>query len=300
MSESLPNIAFLGLGAIGRPMAARVAARYPLTVWNRTTARAEAFGATVPCRVAKSAAEAVAHADVVMTCLSTSADVDQLLHGPEAVLASLRPGTLFLDCTSGDSATSGRLAVALAARGIAFADCPVSGGTNGAEAGILTVMVGGSAEVFERAKPYLATFGKLIVHMGPVGAGDVIKAINQALLAANILSLGEALTAMVKAGVPARAGLEVLNASSGRSFVSESLIPARVLPGTWPKTFRLALLDKDVGIALDLVRQNGLEAPILTQVRAHTALALKELGAEADYLEPIRLCEQRAGVEVRG
>lgn len=100
--------------------------------------------------------------------------------------------------------------------------------------------------------------------------------------------------------MPARAGLEVLNASSGRSFVSESLIPARVLPGTWPKTFRLALLDKDVGIALDLVRQVGLEAPILSQVRAHTELALKELGPEADYLEPIKLCEQRAGVEVRG
>ncbi len=300
MNESRPKIAFLGLGAIGRPMAARVAARYPLTVWNRTAARAEAFAADVSCRVAPSAAEAVADATVVMTCLSTSADVDQLLHGPDAVLPSLRRGTLFLDCTSGDSATSCRLAAALEARGIAFADCPVSGGTNGAEAGILTVMVGGSAEVFERAKPFLETFGKLIVHMGPVGTGDIIKAINQALLAASILSLGEALTAMVKAGVPARAGLEVLNASSGRSFVSESLIPARVLPGTWPKTFRLALLDKDVGIALDLVRQVGLEAPILSQVRAHTELALKELGPEADYLEPIKLCEQRAGVEVRG
>ncbi len=300
MSQSLSKVAFLGLGAIGRPMAARVAARYPLTVWNRTAARAGAFAATVSCRVAPTAAAAVADADVVMTCLSTSADVDQLLHGPDGVLASLRSGTLFLDCTSGDAATSRRLATALEARGVAFADCPVSGGTNGAEAGILTVMVGGSAEVFERAKPYLEAFGKLIVHMGPVGAGDTIKAINQALLAANILSLGEALTAMVKAGVPARAGLEVLNASSGRSFVSESLIPARVLPGTWPKTFRLALLDKDVGIALDLVRQVGLEAPILSQVRAHTGLALKALGPEADYLEPIKLCEQRAGVEVRG
>ena len=300
MTESLPKLAFLGLGAIGRPMAARVAARYPLTVWNRTTVRAAEFGALVPCRVAPTAATAVADADVVMVCLSTSADVDQLLNGPEGIVRSLRPGTLFLDCTSGDSATSRRLGVQLEALGVTFADCPVSGGTNGAEAGILTVMVGGSVEAFDRAKPYLEAFGKLIVHMGTVGAGDTIKAINQALLAANILSLGEALTTMVKAGVPARAGLEVLNASSGRSFVSETLIPARVLPGTWPKTFRLALLDKDVGIALDLARQTGLEVPMLAHIRAHTELALKALGPDADYLEPIRLCEQRAGVEVRG
>lgn len=300
MTEARPKVAFLGLGAIGRPMAARVAARYPLVVWNRTAARATEFGAVVQCRVAPSAVTAVADADVVMACLSTSDDVDQLLNGPGGIAASLRPGTLFLDCTSGDSATSRGLAAQLEARGVAFADCPVSGGTNGAEAGILTVMVGGSVEVFERAKPYLATFGKLIVHMGPVGAGDNIKAINQALLAANILSLGEALTTMVKAGVPARVGLEVLNASSGRSFVSESLIPARVLPGTWPKTFRLALLDKDVGIALDLVRQTGLEAPILAEVRAHTKAALQELGPDADYLEPIKRCEQRAGVAIRG
>lgn len=300
MTESSTKLAFLGLGAIGRPMAARVATRYPLTVWNRTTSRATAFAAGAKCRVAPTAAAAVADADVVMVCLSTSADVDHLLNGPLGIAGSLQPGTLFLDCTSGDAATSQRLAAQLEARGVTFADCPVSGGTNGAEAGILTVMVGGSAEAFERARPYLETFGKLIVHLGPVGAGDTIKAINQALLAANILSLGEALTTMVKAGVPARAGLDVLNASSGRSFVSETLIPARVLPGTWPKTFRLALLDKDVGIALDLARQSGLDVPILDLIRAHTALALKELGPDADYLEPIRLCEQRAGVEVRG
>ncbi len=300
MTDSPPKIAFLGLGAIGRPMAARVAARYPLTVWNRTPTIAAAFGATTSCRVAKTAREAVTDADVVMVCFSTSADVEQVLHGTDGIAGALKPGSLFLDCTSGDSATSRRLAVELDGHGVAFADCPVSGGTNGAEAGVLTVMVGGSASVFDRAKPFLEAFGKLIVHMGPVGAGDTIKAVNQALLAANILSLGEALTMMVKAGVPARAGLEVLNASSGRSFVSEALIPTRVLPGTWPKTFRLALLSKDVGIALDLVGQSGLEAPMLAQVRSLTEAALKDLGPEADYLEPIRLSEQRAGVEVRG
>ena len=295
------RVAFLGLGAIGRPMAARVGLRYPLTVWNRSPERARDFAARVPAaRLAASAADAVRDTDVVMTCLSTSADVESLLADPSGVAAALRPGTLFLDCTSGDPATSRRLAAQLSPRGVAFADCPVSGGTNGAEAGALTVMVGADPAVFERARPFLETFGRLIVHVGSVGAGDTIKAVNQVLLASNILSLGEALTAMVKAGVDARRGMEVLNASSGRSFVSETLVPDRVLTGAWPNTFRLALLHKDVGIALDLVERLRLEAPVLAQVRSVLGRARAALGEEADYLEVIRLNEARAGVEVRG
>ncbi|MGE0439482.1 MAG: NAD(P)-dependent oxidoreductase [Gemmatimonadales bacterium] len=296
----MSSVAFLGLGAIGRPMAARVAARHPLAVWNRTAARTAEFAASVPCRVGQTPADTVRGAAVIMTCLSTSADVEAILDGPDGILAGIEAGALFLDCTSGDPAGSNRIAARLAERDVAFADCPVSGGTNGAEAGTLTVMVGGTPEVFDRARPYLEAFGKLIVHLGPVGSGDTIKAVNQALLAANILSLGEALTAMVKAGVPARAGLDVINASSGRSFVSEALIPARVLTGTWPNTFRLALMDKDVGIAIDLIRQLGLDAPVLETVRQHTAAARAALGEDADYLEPIKLNERKAGVEVRG
>ena len=292
------DVAFLGLGAIGWPMAGRLATRFPLTVWNRTAGRAEAFVAQFPARCAASPAEAAVGADVVITCLPTSKEVESLIDG--GLGAALRRGALFLDCTSGDPATSRRLAEKLAARGVAFADCPVSGGTNGAEAGALTVMVGGAAEVFERARPVLAAFGKLIVHLGPVGAGDTIKAVNQVLLASNIITLGEALTAMVKAGVHPGRGMEVLNASSGRSFVSEVLVPDRVLTGKWPKTFRLALLDKDVGIAMDLIEELGLEAPVLERVRAVMAEARMALGESADYLEAIKLNERKAGVEVRG
>lgn len=281
-------------------MAARLAARYPLSVWNRTADRSADFVARVNARAASSAGEAVAEADVVVFCLSTSAAVESVLFGPDRAASSLRPGALVLDCTSGDPATSRRLADRLGRAGVDFADCPVSGGTNGAEAGVLTVMVGAPVAVFERARPYLEAFGRLIVHVGPVGAGDTIKAVNQILLASNILTLGEALTAMVKAGVDPRRGLEVLNASSGRSFVSEVLVPERVLTGTWPKTFRLALMDKDVGIAMDLIRQLGLDAPVLEQVQEALARDRAELGEEADYLEAIRLAERRAGVEVRG
>jgi 3-hydroxyisobutyrate dehydrogenase len=294
------HVGFLGLGAIGTPMAAHLARRGPLTVWNRTAARAVEFTTRHGASVAATPREAAAVAEVVVTCLGNSADVAGLLEGPDGLLAGLRPGALFLDCTSGDPATSRRIAERLAAQGVAFADAPVSGGTNGAEAGTLTVMVGADAATFARARPVLEAFGRHIEHVGPVGAGDALKAVNQAFLALNILAAGEGLAALVKAGLAPRTALEVLNASSGRSFVSEVLVPERVLTGAWPRTFRLALLDKDVGIAADLLTRTGVPGPVFELVHALLAAARAELGEAADYLDPIRLTERRAGVEIRG
>lgn len=292
-------MAFLGLGAIGRPMARHLARTHELTVWNRTAARAEEFARETGARAARSPREAAEGAEVVLTCLPTSAEVEALLEGPDGLLAGLGRGALFLDCTSGDPESVQRIARRLAGAGVAFADCPVSGGTNGAEAGTLTVMVGGDAEVFTRARPVLAAFGKRIEHLGPVGAGSALKAVNNALLAANILAFGEGFVALAKAGVPAKKALEVLNASSGRSFVSEGLVPDRVLTGAYPRTFRLALLDKDVGIAVRFFESQGVAAPLLAQAGQLMHEARLALGEDADYLEAIRLQESRAGVEVR-
>jgi 3-hydroxyisobutyrate dehydrogenase len=293
------QVGFLGLGAIGAPMAAHLARPGPLTVWNRTAARAAEFVSRHGGIAAASPRQA-AEADVVITCLGTSADVAGLLDGPDGILAGVRPGALFLDCTSGDPATSRRIAARLAERGVAFADAPVSGGTNGAEAGTLTVMVGGSAETFARARPVLAAFGRRVEHVGPVGAGDALKAVNNALLAVNILAVGEGLAALVKAGVAPRTALDVVNASSGRSFVSEVLVPERVLTGAWPRTFRLALLEKDVAIATGLLAETGVAGPVLELARSLLGAAGAELGEAADYLDPIRLTERQAGVEIRG
>ena len=294
------RVAFLGLGAIGRPMAVHLARRYQLTVWNRTGERAQRFAAEHSARAVATPREAAEAAEVVLTCLPTSQDVERLLDGPDGLEAGLQRGALFLDCTSGDAATTRRLAERLAAKGIAFADAPVSGGTNGAEAGALTVMVGGAPAVFERALPVLQSFGKRIVHMGPLGTGDAMKAVNNTLLGVNILALAEGLTALVKAGVPPRVAVETLNASSGRSFVSEALVPERVLTGAWPVTFRLALLDKDVGICLGMLAELGLSAPLLERAGALLHEARAALGEQADYLAPIRLQEQRTGTEIRG
>lgn len=294
------RVAFLGLGAIGAPMAAHLARRHELRVWNRTAARAVAFAREHGAEAAATPREAVEGAEVVLTCLPTSTDVAALLDGADGILAGLARGALFLDCTSGDPAACRRLAARLAERGVDFADAPVSGGTNGAASGTLTVMVGAEPQVFARARPVLEAFGQRIELLGPVGAGSAMKAVNNALLAVNILAVGEGMAALVKVGVPAGKAMEVLNASSGRSFVSEVLVPERVLSGLWPRTFRLALLDKDVGIAVGLLEEIGLAGPVLQLASQLLHRARTALGEEADYLEVIRLTERKAGVQIRG
>jgi 3-hydroxyisobutyrate dehydrogenase len=294
------RVGFLGLGAIGTPMAAHLAQRESLTVWNRTAARATEFAALHGARAAAAPREAASGAEVVITCLPTSREVEALLDGPDGLEAGLQRGALLIDCTSGDPGASRRIAQRLAGKGVAFADAPVSGGVSGAEAGTLTVMVGGDEATFTRARPVLSAFGKRIEHLGPVGAGHAMKAVNNALLAVNLFAVGEALAALVKAGVSARTAVGVLNASSGRSFVSETLVPERVLTGRWPRTFRLALLDKDVGIARTFLHEVGVEGPMLELAGQLLSQARSELGEAADHVEAIRLIERRAGVEVRG
>ena len=296
----MTSVAFLGLGAIGRPMAVRVAARFPLTVWNRTAERATRLAVETGARAAATPRQAVSGAAIVITCLPTSAEVEALLDGPDGLLAGFAPGALLVDCTSGDPATSRRIAERLAPLGFGFVDAPVSGGTNGAEGGTLTVMVGGDPLLFDRAAPVLSAFGSRIVRMGPVGTGHAMKAVNNALLAVNILAVGEGLAALVKAGVPARTALNVLNASSGRSFVSETLVPERVLTGAFPNTFKLTLLQKDAGIAAGLLRDTGVAGPVIDLAHQLYGAARAQLGDGADYLEAIKVIEAQAGAEIRG
>lgn len=291
------KVAFLGLGSIGRPMAARIAAAgFPLTVWNRTGERASAFAREHKAQAAGSPGDAARVADVVITCMSTSLDVEQVLDA--GLFDGVRSGALLLDCTSGDPATSKRMAQRLAAKQVAFVDAPVSGGVKGAVEGTLTVMCGGSTKDLERAKPVIEAFGKKIVHCGPIGAGDAVKAMNQALLALTIWGTGEALVALSKAGVSAEVALDVINASSGRSNASMNLFPERVIGRKFPRTFRLALLDKDARIAAAIARDERVPAP-LTQLAADLCtLARTELGEEADHVEAVQVIEKWAGAQI--
>ena len=294
------RIGFAGLGAIGRPMAARLAANHDLTVWNRTGSVAEAFAATHGVAVAPTPRELAEGSEVLFTCLPSSREVVALLDGPDGLEAGLQPGTLVIDCTSGDPERSRRIAGRLRERGVALVDAPVSGGVVGAEAGTLTAMVGAEGEDFDRARGVLEVFCGTILHVGPIGAGHALKAVSNAILASNIIAVAEGMTAAVKAGVPAATALEVLNASNARSFASMELVPQRALTRAWPKTFKLALLDKDVKNALAVIDDAGLEARLLRTVSALLSEARAVLGEEADHVEVVKLAEQEAGVELRG
>ena len=296
----MPTVAFLGLGAIGRPMAARLAAApdIELAVWNRTADRARSFAAEHRARLAATPADAARGASVVITCLPISADVERLLDGPDGLLAGLSKGAALMDCTSGDPATSRRIALRLAEHGVGFLDAPVSGGTIGAEQGTLTVMVGGDAALLDRVRPVIGAFGKKIVHCGDVGAGDALKAVNNALLAIHVWSTGEGLAALEKLGVKADVALDVINASSGRSNASMNLFPERVLTRAFPRTFRLALLDKDIGIAAGVAREQKVPAPLLQLAADLFRIAHNALGEEADHVEAVKVVEQWAGVRI--
>jgi len=294
------KVAFLGLGDIGSLMAAHLARDpFDLVVWNRTVAKAERFAREHKARVAPTPAAAVRGADVVITCLPSSVEVEAILHGENGMLDAFRKGSVLVDCTSGDPPTSRSIAAELGGRGVDFIDAPVSGGTVAAKSGSLTVMWGGEALVFERVHPVIEAFGKKIVHAGQVGSGDALKAINNALLAVHILSTAEGLAVLVKAGVDPKVALEVINASSGRSNSSENLIPQRVLTRAFPRTFRLALLEKDIGIAAVMADDLGVRTPVISLAAERFHEAREKLGEEADHVEAVKMIEQENGVVIK-
>lgn len=294
------SVAFLGLGAIGRPMATRLAQAegITLTVWNRTLDKAESFAREMGARTASTPAEAVRGADVVITCFSVSADVASIVNGPDGLLAGMSAGATVVDCTSGDPATARSIATRLAEGGVGYLDAPVSGGVKGAESGALTVMVGGSEETLERVRWVFTPLAAKVVHCGGVGAGDALKAVNNALLAVHIWSAGEGLVALSKAGVKPEVALDVINASSGRSNSSMNLFPERVLGRAFPRTFRLALLDKDIDIAASVARELRVPSPLIQLTAELMRLAHQALGEEADHVEAVKVIEQWAGQEI--
>ena len=294
------RVAFLGLGDIGSLMAGHLARPpFSLTVWNRTASKARDFvGKHAGVHLATTPAEAVRGANVVVTCLPSSAEVEAVLHGEHGMIDHLERGSVLLDCTSGDPPTSRSIAAELSGRGVSFIDAPVSGGTVAAKSGSLTIMWGGDAQTFERVRPVMEAFGKKIVHAGPVGAGDALKAVNNALLAVHILSAGEGLAVLVKAGVDPKVALDVINASSGRSNTSENLIPQRVLTRAFPRTFRLALLDKDIGIAESLAEELGMQTPVISLAARRFHQARASLGEEVDHVEAVKMIETENGVVI--
>ncbi len=287
------KLAWIGLGAMGRPMAANLAGSFETLVHNRTAAVADDHAAAHGTTAVQ--LDEVTGAEVILTCLPTTAEVAATV---ARVSDGLQPGTVWIDHTSGDPAASRELAADLAARDVHYLDAPVSGGTDGAAAGTLTTMVGGAAAVLDRVRPVLEAVATTIVHVGPVGAGHAVKAVNNTLLAANLWLAAEGLTALAKQGVAPTAALEVINGSSGRSFPTERLIPERVVTREFPATFALGLLAKDAGIGEAVLDDAVVPAPLLRQVVAMYRLAKHEIGEDVDHTAAVQLVERWAGVEL--
>ncbi|MEX1177050.1 MAG: NAD(P)-dependent oxidoreductase [Nitriliruptor sp.] len=287
-------IGFIGLGAMGRPMAANLASAAPTSVWNRTREVAEQHAAEHGTRAAGDLAE-LADCEIVVTCLPTT---DEVAHVAGSLAPLLGEGTVWIDHTSGDPAASRELAADLAGRGIAYLDAPVSGGTDGAEAGTLTVMVGGDAAIVADVRWCLEAVGERIVHVGPLGTGHATKAVNNAMLAAALWAAAEGLSALTSAGVSASLALEAINGSSGRSFVTERLLPERVVTRTFPNTFALPLLAKDVRLAGEVLTEAGVDGPVLGLIQQLTAAAAEQLGPDVDHTALVQVVERATGVEL--
>ncbi|MHB1133489.1 MAG: NAD(P)-dependent oxidoreductase [Chloroflexota bacterium] len=298
MSEKT-QAGFIGLGLMGKPMARNLMrAGFALAVHNRSRGKVDELAAE-GAAPAGSPAEVAARCEFVCTCLPGPADVRQVYLGPDGVLAGARAGSVLIEMSTIDPETHRELAAAAAARGAAYLDAPVSGGTTGAEKGTLTIMVGGEAEALERARPLLAAMGERIFHLGPVGAGAVAKLINNMLGAINLLGVYEGLVLGVKAGLDPRQLAEVVSSGSGASRQFAAGAP-NILKRDFAPGFTLDLMAKDVALARQLGESLGvrLEAGTLaSQVLEETRQS--GLGQESIYAG-IKVLEGLAGVEVKG
>lgn len=281
----IQSVAFIGLGAMGYRMAAHLPRHFDTVyVWNRNFAKAEQHAAEYTTQAVE-LSQAV-QADVIFSCLPTSQDVEHLLEG-----LSLKAGSIWVDCTSGVPDSAKKVAAQLKAQQVDFLDAPVSGQTVGAEKGTLTVMVGGEAQAFEKALPAMQAFGQLIKYVGEPGAGFAVKAINNMLMAVNLCAVAEGFTTLKAHGVNLNEALDCINASSGKSAVTEMVLPQRILNRAFPLTFALPLLAKDTGIALDLVRDAKLSAPVLGLAQSLIQAANATAEPDSDFSSAVKMYE---------
>ena len=260
------NLAFLGLGAMGEPMARNlVAAGHNVTVYNRTPGRASAL-VEMGAVSAPSASAAVAGAEMVLSCVSTPESLRDLLLGQDGAMAAAPAGTLFVDFSTGDPETSKALAAIAETYGSSFLEAPVSGGVKGAAGGTLTVMVGGSEEDLARAQPILDVLASSVVRVGDVGSASAVKLINQMLVGVHLTAALEAYGAGARAGVDPQVLQEIITSSTGDSFmfrrVSRNLFAQDFAPG-----FKLDLLAKDLRLAAEMCEQSSVSHALVDATR---------------------------------
>ena len=281
------RVGVVGLGNMGGPMARNLAAAgFSPILHDLDAGRAGALAAELGGAAAHAPGD-FAPAGVVVTMLPDGRAVSAaMLDWEGGIAAALRPGAVVLDMSSSNPLDTRELGPALAQRGIALVDAPVSGGIRGAIAGTLTIMIDGDEEdAIERVQPVLAVLGSRLVRTGPLGCGHAMKALNNFCGAASYTSTAEALAIGQHFGLGGEVMLDVLNTSTGRSFNTEIVFKEEVVPNRYATNFALALLAKDVGIAASLAQASGLDTPVCELVSRRWAQARDALPAGADHSE---------------
>ena len=290
------TVGVVGLGNMGLGMAASlVRGGFAVTGFDISPARrqqAEAAGATVVTDLAA----VLASADALVFSLPYAKDVEAVVTAPGGLLARRDRKVIAIDTSTSDPATTRRLAARLAEAGHALLDAPVSGGPSGAAEGTLTMMVGGTAADLEEARPVLDAMAGRVVHVGPSGAGNIAKLVNNLLVAAHLVTTGEAMRLSEAAGLSAEDALRVVNSATGRSAISEVMFPRWILPGTFDSGFSAGLMRKDVRLALEMAEQAGCDSPLSTHVGRLWEDARARIPDTADFT---RMADHRKQEEPR-
>ncbi len=293
------HIGFIGLGIMGQGMARNLLrAGFPLSVWNRTSAKAEALAAE-GARMAASPAAAAASSEIIVICVSDTPDVEAVLFGPDGVNKGARPGSLVIDCSTISPAATRQMAAKLAVQSIRHLDAPVSGGSEGAAKGTLSIMVGGAAEDFDHAQPILQAMGKQITHVGAHGAGQTVKLMNQILVVGNALAMSEAFLFGQASGVDLIAALEAVRAGAAGSWMLSFRGP-QILARDWRPGFTIDLQQKDLRLVLEAADQAGVPLPATSLIfQFYRTLQAQGLGGEGNHAL-VKALEHLAGLEVGG
>lgn len=263
----MAKVAFIGLGVMGYPMAGHLKAKggHEVTVYNRTTAKAEAWVAQHGGSHALTPADAAKDADFVFTCVGNDDDLRSVTTGADGVLSSMKTGAILIDNTTASAEVARELAEAAGARGCGFIDAPVSGGQAGAENGVLTVMCGGEPEVFERARPVIEAYARMVGLMGPAGAGQLTKMVNQICIAGLVQGLAEGIHFGKKAGLDIEKVIEVISKGAAGSWQMENRHKTMNV-GKYDFGFAVDWMRKDLDIVLTEAKRNGATLPVTALV----------------------------------
>ncbi len=291
------KIGFIGLGIMGQGMAHNLLkAGFELTVWNRTASKMEPL-VDAGAQAGQSPADVAAQSDLIVICVSDTPDVEAVVTGENGVIEGARPGSLVIDCSTISPIVTKELAKMLAEREVAMLDAPISGGSEGAAQGTLSIMVGGEAEDFERALPVLEAMGKKITHVGASGAGQMVKLVNQILVVGHALAMSEALLFGQAGGVDLRKALEAVSAGAAGSWMLSNRGP-QILERDWRPGFTIDLQLKDVRLVLDAADELGVPIPGTSLIfQLYRTLQAQDLGGEGNHAL-IKALEHLAGFEI--